>query len=102
MKNKIASKAKKVVKHLKGDIETFKHEAHEDRELIKDLKKAPKKSKKDPKKKPVLKAKMKKVMTEFKDDKLHSGSKKGPLVKKKSQALAIAFSEAKRAKKKKK
>ena len=27
----------KVTKHLKGDIETFKHEAEEDRELIKKL-----------------------------------------------------------------
>jgi hypothetical protein len=41
-----AKKAKKVINHLKGDIETFKHEAHEDRELIKDLKKKPKKKKK--------------------------------------------------------
>lgn len=32
-------KHKKVIKHLKGDIETFKHEAHEDRELIHALKK---------------------------------------------------------------
>ena len=32
-------KVKKIISHLKGDIETFKHEAHEDRELIKDLKK---------------------------------------------------------------
>jgi hypothetical protein len=29
---------KKVVEHLKGDIETFKHEAAEDRELIKKIK----------------------------------------------------------------
>jgi hypothetical protein len=38
-------KAKKVIKHIKRDIETFKHEAHEDRELLKDLKKKPKKKK---------------------------------------------------------
>lgn len=37
---------KKVEKHLKGDIETFKHEAKEDRELMKDLKKKPKMKKK--------------------------------------------------------
>ena len=42
---KKVKKVKKVIKHLKGDIETFKHEAHEDRELIKDLKKKPSKSK---------------------------------------------------------
>lgn len=47
------------------------------------------------------KKKMKKVMTEFKEGKLHSGSKKGPNVKNPKQAVAIAYSEAKRAKKKK-
>lgn len=36
-----------------------------------------------------------KVMGEFKEGKLHSGSKKGPEVKNKSQALAIGYSEAK-------
>ena len=40
------NKTKKVIKHLKGDIETFKHEAHEDRELIRDLKKKSSKKKK--------------------------------------------------------
>ncbi len=29
---------KKVIKHLKGDIKGYKHEANEDRELIKSLK----------------------------------------------------------------
>lgn len=49
-------KVKKVIGHLKGDIETFKHEANEDKELIKDLKK--KSSKKRPmKKKPSKKKK---------------------------------------------
>lgn len=43
--------------------------------------------------------KMKKVMKEFGEDKLHSGSKKGPLVKAKDQAVAIAYSEAKKSKK---
>ena len=39
--------------------------------------------------------KIAKVMTEFKEDKLHSGSKKGPKVTDKKQALAIAIHEAK-------
>ena len=42
-------------------------------------------------------SKIKKVMHEFKEDKLHSGSKKGPLVKNKRQAVAIALSEARKA-----
>lgn len=45
--------------------------------------------------------KMSKVMEEFKASKLHSGSKKGPVVTNKKQALAIALSEAGKAKKKK-
>lgn len=32
-------KEKKVIKHLKGDIKTFKKEMNEDKELIKKLKK---------------------------------------------------------------
>lgn len=40
------------------------------------------------------KAKVKKVMKEAKEGKLHSGSKKGPVVKSKKQAVAIAMSEA--------
>ena len=47
------------------------------------------------------KAKIEKVMHEFKEDKLHSGSKKGPLVKKRDQAVAIALSESKMKRKKK-
>lgn len=41
-------------------------------------------------------AKVGKVMHEFKAGKLHSGSKKGPPVTSKKQALAIAMSEARR------
>jgi hypothetical protein len=44
--------------------------------------------------------KVAKVMKEFKSGTLHSG-KKGPVVKSKKQAIAIAMSEAKMAKKKK-
>jgi len=39
-------------------------------------------------------------MGEFKRGTLHSGSKKGPVVKSRKQAIAIALSEAKKAKKK--
>jgi hypothetical protein len=45
------------------------------------------------------KKKIEKVMREFKEGKLHSGSKKGPVVKGKKQALAIALSEARKKKK---
>lgn len=38
--------------------------------------------------------KVAKVMHEFKGGKLHSGSKKGPVVKSRKQAVAIAMSEA--------
>ena len=43
------------------------------------------------------KGKIEKVMHEFKEGTLHSGSKKGPEVKSRSQALAIALSEARKA-----
>jgi len=46
-------------------------------------------------------AKVAKVMEEFKEGKLHSGSKKGPEVKSKPQAVAIAMHEAGISKKKK-
>ncbi len=40
-------------------------------------------------------AKVGKVMHEFKTGMLHSGSKSGPVVKSRKQAIAIAMSEAK-------
>ena len=47
-------------------------------------------------------AKVSKVMHEYKAGKLHSGSKKGPVVTSRKQAIAIAMSEAKMPKPKKK
>lgn len=42
-------------------------------------------------------SKFKKVMSEYKSGTLNSGSKKGPKVKKLSQARAIAYSEQRKA-----
>lgn len=42
--------------------------------------------------------KIKKVMQEFSNGKLHSGSKKGPRVSSPKQAIAIAISESKKIK----
>ncbi len=42
------------------------------------------------------KAKVEKVMHEYKEGKLHSGSKKGPEVTNPKQAIAIALSEARK------
>jgi len=85
---------KKVIKHLKDDIETFKHEAAEDKKLIKSLAK-----KKKPAKKKMSKGKkkIKRVMREGIEGKLHSGSKNGPIVTKRPQMIAIALSEARKA-----
>lgn len=44
-------------------------------------------------------AKIPKVMGEFSSGKLHSGSKSGPVVKSRDQAVAIAMSEAGKTKK---
>jgi hypothetical protein len=55
--------------------------------------------------KKVSKGKVEVVMAEYKAGKLHSGSKTGPVVKSKKQAIAISLSEQRKkdaAKKKKK
>jgi hypothetical protein len=44
---------------------------------------------------------MKATMKEYKQGKLHSGSKRGPVVKSRKQAIAIAMSEMRRGKGKK-
>lgn len=49
--------------------------------------------------KEVRKKKIEKVMHEYKENDLHSGSKKGPVVKDKKQAITIALSEARKGKK---
>ena len=41
-----------------------------------------------------MKKKVRKVMKEYKEGKLHSGSKQGPIVKSRKQAVAIAMSES--------
>lgn len=46
-----------------------------------------------------VKSKIKKVMHEFGEGKLHSGSKKGPKVTNPKQAIAIGYAEAKESKK---
>jgi len=47
-----------------------------------------------PKTKKAKEAKVGKVMKEYKAGELHSGSKSGPAVKSRKQAIAIAMSEA--------
>lgn len=82
--------------------------AHMEKKHKKKMKSAPKKAKKHVKKvlkktkKHVVKAvskgekKIKKVMHEYKEGALHSGSKKGPKVSSRKQAIAIALSEARK------
>jgi hypothetical protein len=45
-------------------------------------------------------SKVKKVMKEYSKGELHSGSKKGPVVTSQKQAVAIGYSEARKARKK--
>ncbi len=46
--------------------------------------------------KEIVKEKMKKVHKEFEEGRLHSGSKKGPIVTSKAQEIAIGLSEARK------
>jgi hypothetical protein len=46
----------------------------------------------------MMKSKIKRTMGEWKAGTLHSGSKKGPKVKSQKQAIAIALSQARKAK----
>ena len=103
---------KKLVKHLKGDKKELKHMQHEDKKLMKSIRDADHAERKRHKvsakgiehhakkhhsKKHKGKGKIERVMHEFKEHKLHSGSKKGPLVKSRKQGIAIALSEARKA-----
>ena len=45
---------------------------------------------------PAKKSKVHKVMHEFKHGTLHSGSKKGPVVQSRKQAIAIALNQARK------
>tara|TARA_R100000656_G_scaffold16943_1_gene15994 strand:+ start:446 stop:625 length:180 start_codon:yes stop_codon:yes gene_type:complete len=52
-------------------------------------------------KKAKRKAKTKKIMREWKSGKLHSGSKRGPVVKNQKQAVAIMLNETGQSKRRK-
>lgn len=47
-----------------------------------------------------IQSKVKKVLKEYEAGQLHAGSKTGPKVESKAQALAIGYSEGRKAKKK--
>lgn len=49
-----------------------------------------------------IQKKVRKVMREFKEGALHSGSKEGPVVTNPKQAVAIGYSEGRKAQKKRK
>lgn len=95
-----SSLKKEIVSHVKEDVQGFKKEIARDKSLLKRVDK-PKKhhsKHKDPKS-PSKKAKQNKierVMHEYKEGKLHSGSKHGPEVTNPKQAIAIAMSESRR------
>ena len=85
---------------------TMKYEKEINKPCGKDMHKEHEKThtkhkKKKPEKKKKHQEKVKLVMDEYKEGKLHSGSKKGPVVKNPKQAIAIALSESRRMGKKK-
>lgn len=83
---------KKVVKHLKSDMKMFDHEKAEDKKLVKKLRRADRVKKEE--------EIIADDMERFAKGKLHSGSKKGPIVKNPKQAIAISLSVARKKKKK--
>jgi hypothetical protein len=68
------------------------------KEEYKEKKKPEKVNKSKGSKSKVSETKVEKVMKEYKEDKLHSGSKHGPKVRSRKQAIAIALSEGHKAK----
>ncbi len=84
-------RSEKIQHHMKHEAKAHKPEARDDKEFVKSLKK--------PKRKKHEKSagKIAKVEREFKEGKLHSGSKKGPVVTSRKQSLAIALNEARKA-----
>lgn len=82
---------KKVAKHLKGDMKMFDREKKEDKKLLKELKH----NKRVKNEEEVIADDMER----YAKGKLHSGSKKGPIVKNPRQAIAISLSVAKKKKK---
>ncbi len=92
----------KKMKHHKAKMDHHKEKMQHHEKEMKHAKKN------DAKKKHVVKKSVKglkakgkvaKVMHEFANKELHSSSKKGPIVKNKRQALAIALSEQRKTKK---
>ena len=102
-KKQKSSLKKEIVRHVKEDEKDFKKEIARDKSLLKRIDKPKHHSKhKDPKKhhsspsKKAKRNKVERVMHEYKEGKLHSGSKHGPEVTNPKQAIAIAMSESRR------
>jgi uncharacterized membrane protein len=85
---------KKAKKHVKKHAKTHPMRA---KKAKKEAKKIVKKADRKHHAKDKGEHKVEKVMREYKEGKLHSGSKKGPKVKNPKQAIAIGLSEARKA-----